>query len=227
MLGTIVNVVAVLCGTGLGMLLRRGLPQRMTDTVFQGMGLCVMYIGISGVMEGKNALIAVLSMGCGGIVGSAVDLDARLNRLGDWLQKKLTHGETPMPLAQGFVSASLLFCVGAMAVVGSLQSGLFGDHQTLFSKSLIDGIVAVVLASSLGVGVGLSALSVLVYQGSITLLAQALSPLLSDSVIVAEMTCTGSLLIVAIALNMLKATEIKVMNLLPAIVFPVLFCQFL
>lgn len=130
-------------------------------------------------------------------------------------------------MAEGFVTASLLFCVGAMAIVGALNDGLTGDHTTLFAKSLLDGIIAVVFASSLGIGVAFSAAAVFVYQGAIALLASVLAPYLQNGSTIAEMTCVGSLLIIALSLNMLGLTKIKVMNLVPAIFLPILLCQFL
>lgn len=233
LLGTLVNVGAILVGGFLGLLFRKGLPQRISDTLMKGLGLCVFLVGISGMLEGKNALIAILSIAVGALLGELLDLDRHLNRLGAFLQRKLSPRSKTGPgapaenrFAEGFVSASLLFCVGAMAVVGALDSGLTGNHETLFAKSLIDGLTAMIFASSLGAGVLLSALPVLLYQGAITLLAGLLSPVLTAT-IVAEMTCVGSLLIVAIALNMLGITKLKVMNYLPAIFLPLALCQFL
>ena len=153
-----------------------------------------------------------------------------MHHLGDWVQKKTEHlvkGDSNAPsIADGFVTASLLFCVGAMAIVGSLQDGLTGDHSTLFAKSLLDGISSVVFSASLGIGVAFSAVAVLLYQGAISLAAAFVSPLLGVAVI-AVMTCVGSLVIVALSLNMLGLTKIKVMNLVPAIFLPILLCLFM
>ena len=164
------------------------------------------------------------------MVGELLDLDRRMHTLGDWVQAKtarLIHTQEGAPsVADGFVAASLLFCVGAMAIVGSLENGLTGNYDTLKAKSVIDGIAAIVFASSLGVGVAFSAAAIFVYQGAISLAAGLLAPLLSDTVI-AEMTCVGSLLIVALSLNMLNVTKIKVMNLVPAIFLPILLCTFM
>lgn len=161
----------------------------------------------------------------GAIIGELLDLDKRMMALGDWVQKhtaRLSAG-SKTSISEGFVTASLLFCVGAMAIVGALQDGLTGDHSTLFAKSLLDGISSIVFAASLGVGVMFSAIAIFLYQGVIAVLASFLSPLLGDAVI-AEMTCVGSLLIVALSLNMLNLTKIKVMNLVPAIFLPILLC---
>lgn len=222
MLGTIVNAAAILAGGCLGLLLKKGLPERISSTIMGGVGLAVVYIGISGALEGQNTLVAVLSIVVGAALGSWIDIDRGLNRLGDRAQAAFSKNSKGGSFAEGFVSATLLFCVGAMAVVGSLQSGLAGDHSTLFAKSLLDGISSMVFASTLGAGVLLSAVAVFVYQGSITLLAQVVAPVLSDAV-VAEMTCVGSLLIIGIGLNMLGVTKLKLANYLPAIFLPILF----
>lgn len=225
--GSYINVALVALGGAIGLLLKKGLPERVSDAVMKGLGLCVLYIGISGCLKGENALVAVISMAVGTIFGSAVDLDKRMNNLAVKVENKLSKnssGENNM--AQGLVTATLLFCVGAMAVVGSLDSGISGDYSTLATKSVIDGVSSIVLASTLGYGVLLSSIPIFLYQGSITLLAGVVAPFLNEYT-VNEMTCVGSLLIIAIALNMLKITNIKVMNSLPAVFLPVIICQFM
>ena len=202
------------------------LAERLKTIIMQGVALCVMYLGISGCLEGNNSLIAILSMVLGALIGELLDLDKRMRSLGDWVQKRTEHLVTnggQASISEGFVTASLLFCVGAMAIVGALQDGLTGDHSTLFAKSLLDGISSIVFGASLGLGVAFSAVAILLYQGSISLMASFLQPYLGDAVI-AEMTCVGSLLIVALSLNMLGLTKIKVMNLVPAIFLPILLC---
>lgn len=230
MLGTIVNAAAILVGGGVGLLLKKGLPARISDVIMGGVGLVVLYIGVSGSLSGENVLIAVLSIVAGGALGAWIDLDHALNRLGARAQAAFAGRGGAQgggsAFAQGFVSASLLFCVGAMAVVGSLQSGLTGDHATLFAKALIDGVSAMVFASAMGAGVLLSAVAVFAYQGAITLLASLLAPVLSD-VAVAEMTCVGSLLIVGIGLNLLGVTKLKLANYLPAVFLPLLLVHVL
>lgn len=238
--GTLVNAAAILAGSLLGMLLTwlaghfstllpagsTLLAERLKAIIMQGVALCVMYLGISGCLEGNNSLIAILSMVLGALIGELLDLDKRMRSLGDWVQKRTEHLVTnggQASISEGFVTASLLFCVGAMAIVGALQDGLTGDHSTLFAKSLLDGISSIVFGASLGLGVAFSAVAILLYQGSISLLASFLQPYLGDAVI-AEMTCVGSLLIVALSLNMLGLTKIKVMNLVPAIFLPILLC---
>lgn len=235
MLGTVVNSMAIIIGGAIGLLLKKGLPKKMADTLMVGLGLCTLYIGISGCLAGENTLVLIVSMVIGTIVGEAVDLDDKINRLGKFLEKKFsgkkeetTSEEQPkkVSLAEGFVTSSLLFCVGAMAIVGSLQSGLTGNHETLFAKSTIDGVAAIIFASTLGAGVLLSAGLLFVYQGSITLLAQFVEPFLTEPVI-AEMNCVGNVIIIGVALNMLGISKFKVMNLVPAIFLPILLCRFM
>lgn len=229
-LSVFINIGTILLGGMLGLFFNRSFPPHIADTVMKGLALCVLYIGISGAFEGNYILVTIISVALGGALGEWLDLDGRLNRLGQFLEEKFGSktalvGAPRKSLAEGFVSASMLFCVGAMAIVGSLQSGLTGDHSTIIAKSLIDGIAAVLLASSLGAGVLFSAAAVFVYQGSIVLLAEMLEPLL-DSATVAEMSCAGSLLIVGLALNMLDITKLKITNYIPAVFLPILLCIF-
>ena len=230
MLGVFVNTLTVILGTVIGILFRKFLPQRLGDAVMKGVALCVLYIGISGMLEGTNAIIAILSMACGAIVGTLIDIDKWFNRFADFLQTKLARKKkegASSTLAEAFVSSSLLFCVGAMTIVGSLDAGLRGDNSTLYAKAVLDGISSIFFASSLGFGVLLSAATVFVYQGALVLLAGVLQSVLTNEFIIAEMTCVGSLLIVALSFNMLGLTKIKVMNLVPAIFLPILFCLFM
>ena len=226
MFGTIVNTAAVIAGAILGLLLKKGIPERFQDAIMKGLALCVLLIGISGALEGENTLIAILSIVTGAIIGELIDIDRRLNHLGQLLEARFSKGQGEQTVARAFVTSSLLFCVGAMTIVGSLQSGLTGDHEMIYTKSMLDGIASIIFASSLGYGVLFSAAAVFVYQGAIVLLAQWVAPFLSDTV-VAEMTCTGSLLIIALGLNMLGRTKIKVANYLTALFMPVVLCLFL
>lgn len=227
MLGTIVNTIAVIIGASIGMFFKKGIPQKLSDTMMKGLGLCTLFLGISGSLDGQNSLILIISMVVGALIGEGVDLDAKLNRLGNWLENKFKSKDgSKVSIAEGFVSASLLFCVGAMTIVGSLQSGLQGNHEMLFNKSMLDFVAAIIFASTMGVGVMVSAAFVFVYQGAITLLAQWVAPILSD-VVIAEMNCVGSVIIIGLALNMLGITKLKVMNYVPAIFIPILLCQFM
>ena len=227
MLGTIVNTIAVIIGAGIGMFLKKGIPDKLADTMMKGLGLCTLFLGISGSLDGQNSLIMIISIVAGALIGEGIDLDAKLNQLGNWLENKFKSKDGgKVSIAEGFVSASLLFCVGAMTIVGSLQSGLQGNHEMLFNKSMLDFVAAIIFASSMGIGVMLSAAFVLVYQGAITLLAQWVAPVLSD-VVIAEMNCVGSVIIIGIALNLLGITKLKVMNYVPAIFIPIILCQFM
>ena len=235
MLGTIVNSVAIVLGGAIGMLLKKGLPKKIADTLMIGLGLCTLYIGISGCLAGENTLVLIVSMVIGTIIGEAVDLDDKINRLGQFLERKFGGKKSDVPvtvsqgrkvsLAEGFVTSSLLFCVGAMAIVGSLQSGLTGNHETLYAKSVLDFVAAIIFASTLGAGVMLSASLLFIYQGSITLLAQFIEPFLTEGVI-AEMNCVGNVIIIGLAMNMLGISKFKVMNFVPAIFLPILLCRF-
>jgi len=187
-----------------------------------GIGLCVLFIGISGALQGENLIVLVVSVVLGVAVGTALKLDDRLNSLGRKLEKKFSpSGEIDgkSSISQGFVTGSLLFCVGAMAIIGSINSGLTGNHTIIFAKSTIDMISAAILAVSLGVGVLFSAASVLIYQGLLVLLAQLLRPVLDDPSLLAELNCAGSVLIIALGLNLIGVTKIKVADFLPAIIF--------
>ena len=226
MIGTIVNTLAVVVGGFLGLLLKRGIPQRLSDIVNKALGLCVLYIGIKGCLDGTNTLVTILSMVIGAAIGQLLDLDKQINRLGDWAQSRFRPKDGKVSVAQGFVTASLLFCVGSMTVVGSLQSGLTGNHEMIFTKSALDFVSALLLASTLGIGVLLSGAFVLVFQGAIVLLAHWVEPLLS-SYAVAEMSCVGALLIIALSLIMLGITKLKVANLMPAVFLPLLLCLFM
>lgn len=241
--GTIVNALAVIAGSGAVILFKaifgnaiekkkaEGKPNifiskiaSLADPIMKALALSVLMIGITGVIKGENTLVIILSMMLGTAIGTLLDLDAGINKLGKWVEDK-TKGRFGN-VAEGFVSASLLFCVGAMTILGSLDSGLRHDHSTLYTKSLLDLCSSAIFASTMGIGVTFSALFVLVYQGAITLCAQWVAPLLSDAVI-NEMTAVGSLLIIGLALNILGLTKIKTMNCLPAVFLPILLCAFM
>ena len=230
--GSIVNALMIIFGAGIGLIVKGligkgasgGPLERVSDALMKGMGLCVLLIGIMGALETRNIMIVILSVLVGAVIGELCNLDKGINSLGDSIEKK-TKGRFGR-ITEGFVAASLLFCVGSMAVVGALNSGLLGDHTMLYTKGLIDMIAAFALASSLGIGVLFSSVLILVYQGTITLLAVWIAPFLNTATI-AEMTAVGSLLIIAIALNMLGITKIKVMNYVPAIFIPIFLCMFM
>lgn len=219
MIGVLANVLAVLAGSCIGLVCKRGIPKKVADAIMLGIGLCTMYIGISGAIKGQNQLVAIIAVVLGAAVGTLLDIDHGLTVLGDSLESRFRKpGSAGASVAEGFVTASLLFCIGAMTIVGSLNAGLIGDNQMLYTKSVLDFISSIMLSASLGIGVMFAALFVLVFQGGIVLLAGVLAPILSEVAIV-EMTCVGSLLITALSLNILGITKIKVANYLPAILF--------
>ncbi|BBB90589.1 MAG TPA: DUF554 domain-containing protein [Methylomusa anaerophila] len=219
MKGTLVNTAAIVLGSGIGLLLQRGIPARYQETMMQAMALAVGIIGTQMALKSNNMLIVILAMAIGAVIGEAADIDGKLNWLGKWLGAYLdekTREKGQNNIGNGFVTASLVYCIGAMAVIGSIQDGLTGDASTLYAKSLIDGIMAVVFTSSMGAGVAFASVSVLLYQGSLTLLAAAIAPILSDQVI-SELTATGGILIIGVSILMLEVKKIKLANLLPSI----------
>lgn len=216
MIGVIVNTVAVLIGGGIGLLFKKGIPTRIIDSVMKIMGAVVLSMGIRGIFKGENSMVLLVSIVLGTIVGELIDIDTRITKLGERIETKIGTGASGF--TQGFVTSTLLFCVGAMAIVGSIQAGTIGDNSTLFAKSVLDGVSAVMLAATLGVGVLASATCVLILEGGIALLAGFLAPVLT-SVMIAEMTCVGSLMIIVLGLNIMDITDYKVANCLPALVF--------
>jgi len=227
MTGVLVNTAAVLIGSLAGLIAGKGIPKRFSGAIMTGIGLCTLYIGISGSLQGENPIILVISIVLGAVAGTALKLDDRLNSIGEKLQKRFAPadgGEGKSTIAQGFVAASLLFCVGAMTIIGSINSGLTGDNTIIYTKSTLDLISSAMLAASLGAGVVFASASVLVYQGFLVLLAQLLHPLLDNPSIMAEMNCAGSVIIIGLGLNLIGITKIKVANYFPAIVFAPIIC---
>ena len=226
MFGVLVNVLTVCIGSVVGLVLKHGIPTKVTDALMTGIGLCTVFIGISGALEGKNTLVLILSMAIGTVIGTLLDIDRQLNRLAAWVEARFKRKNDQVTLAEGFVAASLLFCVGAMTIVGSLQAGLTGDCEMLYTKAALDLISSCVLAASLGFGVLLAGVFVLVFQGGLVLLAGFVAPFLTDYAI-GEMTCAGSVLIIALGLNIIGITKIKVADYLPVILIPPLLCLFM
>ncbi|MCR4440583.1 MAG: DUF554 domain-containing protein [Peptococcaceae bacterium] len=214
MLGTVVNAGAIAFGALVGIILRTGIPQKYKDTVMQALGIAVALIGIKMALQTRNELIVIISLAAGAVVGEALGIERALEKLGERLQKTLNSSDGDF--VKGFVTCSLVYCVGAMSIMGALESGLTGQHKILFAKSLLDGISSIIFASTMGVGVIFSGLSVLFYQGGLTLLAGSVKVFMTEAVI-AEMTSTGGLLILAISANILGLTKFKTANLLPAI----------
>ncbi len=219
MVGVIVNSVAVIIGSLIGLIFKKGIPDKVKTATMTGLGACIVMIGASGVMEGENTLILIASTVIGVIIGTLLNIDGGVNRLGQAVEKKFQKNkkEGNISIAEGFVSATILFCVGAMAVTGSFQAGLVGDNSVLFTKAALDMVSAIMLTASLGVGVMLSAVPLFLYQGALALLAGVISPLLSGAAVI-EMTGAGSLIIIMIGTNLMGVTKVKVADFLPAIV---------
>ena len=226
--GTIVNVIGVLGGGLVGLfihkLMNNGIPTRYSDRIMQGIGLCTIYIAAGSLLDGSKTLVTVLSMVLGAVIGELLDLDGRITRIGQKLEAKF-GGSGQGSFVQGFLSATLLFCVGTMAILGSLDAGLRNDHATLLAKSVIDTISACIFASTLGLGVLFSAVPLFLYQGGITLLSSVVGPYLTEGVI-AEMNTVGSLLLLGLSLDLLGIKKLKLMNYIPAIFLPILLYQF-
>lgn len=225
MLGTIVNSLAIIFGSILGLFLRGGLKENYKSIVMNALALSVIFIGSSSAIGGINSgnanpVLFIVSLVLGSLIGEFLKIEEKLQSLGESLQSKC--GGENSTIAQGFVTASLVFCIGTMAVVGSMESGINHNHTTLFVKSLIDGTAAIIFSSTLGIGVIFSAVSVFIYQGILTVFASFLKPYLTDNMLL-EMSITGGILIAAIGINMFEIKKIKVGNMLPAIFIPVIF----
>lgn len=220
MFGTILNVITVLVGGALGLLFGARIPERMRHTIVAGLGLFTLAIGARLSFESSNTILVLLSLLAGGVMGELMNIEDRLEAMGAWLQERFAakaKGGKAL-FVRGFLTASLLFCIGPMAILGSIQDGLSGDYELLAIKSILDGFGGMVFASSLGVGVLFSAVVVLIYQGGLSLLAQQANSLLSADMIT-EMTAVGGILLLGIAVSsLLEIKKIRVGNFLPALV---------
>lgn len=223
MFGVFVNVITVIIGSCIGLLFKKGIPQRVSTAVMTGLGACTLYIGISGSLCGENVLIVIASVVLGVIIGTLIDIDGAINRLAKRVEDRFKKEGKAVSLAEGLVTSTLLFCVGSMTVTGSIQAGLTGDNSVLVTKATLDLVSSMMLASSLGLGVLLSSVSVLVIQGGLVLLAGLIAPFMTAGAI-NEMTCAGSILIIMIGTNLMGITKIKVADFLPAIVLaPIIY----
>jgi uncharacterized membrane protein YqgA involved in biofilm formation len=223
MLGTIVNALAIIGGSLIGLLLSKGIPENYKKIVMSGVGLSVVLIGVKSALSSDSMMVVIFSVILGAVIGEFLKIEQKLERLGSYLERRVASKSSEQSsFARGFVTASLVFCVGSMAIVGSLESGLTGSHQTLFAKSVLDGVTSIIFASTLGLGVLFSSLAVFIYQGLITLMAVFLKGYLVTETI-SQMTSVGGLLILAIGFNMLRITAIRVGNLLPGIFLPLFY----
>jgi uncharacterized membrane protein YqgA involved in biofilm formation len=229
-LGTIVNVVTVVVGTGVGLLVGRRIPERMRETVMAGIGLITMGVGVASFLSTENAVFPVVSIVLGAIIGEALRIEDRLQRAGERLKLLAERGRTSVAesrFVEGYVTATLTFCVGALTIVGSLEDGISGDNQLLIVKSALDGIVAVVYATVFGIGVAFSAISILVLQGLVTLLGIVVGDNLLDDRMVAEMEATGGPMIFGIGLMLLDIKRIRLASFLPGLaIAPILVAIF-
>lgn len=225
-MGAIINTVVVfICGL-LGVVIKGGIPTYVHERIMQGIALCIVALGIMSVVQGKKALVMILSMVIGAVMGEWLDLDSKVITFTNFLDSTLSRFPKLDNVGRGFLTASMLMCIGSMSIVGAIESGMTGNDTTLISKSIIDGICALLLGSSLGIGVAFAAIPILILEGGMTLFAQFLAPLLTPDII-NEIVCVGSLLLVALGMNMLEITKIKIMNLVPAIFVPIVLMQFL
>ena len=223
-LGAVMNAAAILAGGGIGLLLKNRVSEKSSQSVMRALGLCVCVIGIQGALNGDFMLMAI-SLGLGTFLGEMLHIDCLLNKFGIFLQNKISKDGKDTTFGQGFVSATLLFCVGAMAIVGSIDSGLRGDYSTVIVKSILDAFASMVLASTLGAGVLFSALSVFFYQGSIELFASFLQDALTEEIIT-QISAVGGLMILGIGINLILGEKIKIANLLPGFIFAILYFAF-
>ena len=221
MLGVLVNTGTVILGSLLGLALKKGISEKFSKAIMCAIGLCVIYVGLDNALVGNNAIIVIISLVLGTLLGTLLRIDDGLNKFGSWLEGKLSKKNSESTFSQGFVSASLLFCVGAMTIVGSLNAGLQGDNSLLYTKAIMDLISSAMLASTLGIGVLFASLTVLVYHGALVLVAGLLQGVLSDALLVAEITSVGGVMMLALGLNLVGVTKIKVADMLLSIVIAV------
>lgn len=230
--GVLFNTLTVIIGSLIGLAFKRGIPKKLTDALMCGIGLCTVYIGISGAISAgsdseANPVMPIISVALGVAIGMLIDIDAHLTRLGNAVERRFArNADAKGKVAEGFVSACLLFCVGSMTIVGAINAGVSGDNTLYFTKGVLDFVSGMALSVSFGIGVLLSALFVFVFQGGLVLAAGLIEPLLTSHMI-CEMNCTGSLLIVIIGLNLMGITKIKVANYLPAILISMLLAIFI
>jgi len=224
MLGVIVNVITVIIGSCIGLLFKKGIPERVSTAAMTGLGACTLFIGISASLCGENVLIIIASVVLGAITGTLLNIDGAINKLAGMVETKFRKEGQKVSVAEGIVTATLLFCVGSMTVTGSIQAGLTGDNSVLITKATLDLVSSMMLASSLGIGVLLSSAAVFVIQGGLVLLAGVISPFMGPSAI-NEMTCAGSLLIIMIGTNLMGISKIKVADFLPAVIYAPIICN--
>ncbi|MEY8735291.1 DUF554 domain-containing protein [Peribacillus frigoritolerans] len=228
LLGALVNGACIIIGSILGRFLQH-IPEKIKETVMSGIGLAVMVLGLQMGLKSDNFLVVILSIVGGAVLGEWMNLEGRLNSLGNWLERRMKAKEGTS-ISQGFVTATLIFGIGAMAIIGALDSGIRNDHDVLITKAIIDGFTALVLASTLGIGVLFSAFPIILYEGFLAVFSRQINTMipaaLMDSFIL-EMTATGGVMILAIGLNIIGVTKIRVANLLPGIMITAILVTFM
>jgi uncharacterized protein len=222
MLATVINALAIVAGSLIGMLLKKGLSKRFESAIFTAAGVTTLVIGVQMALKTSHVLALALALILGGLLGTAIDIEGAVLRFGGRLKNRFARGDESGNFALGFLNASVLFCSGAMAIIGSFKAGTEGDYTLLFTKSILDGILSLLFASAMGIGVAFAALSVFVYQGSLTLLSIWVKPFVSD-LMLAELTGIGGALVLMVGLNLLDIKKMKTGDFLPALVFTVLF----
>lgn len=232
--GTLVNAVLVVVGSAIGLLLKKAIPERFKESMVQALAFATMTIGITGVinasssvieggrLSGNYIMLMVISLAVGTFIGELINIEKRLNKMGSFLEKKFSSKETESTFAKGFVTASLVFCVGSMAILGSLNDGILHDPTILITKSILDMIMALIFASTMGIGVMFSVFTVVIYQGLITLCASFIAPVLTETVI-SQMSLVGSVLIMGIGFNFIYKPELKLANMLPSMFIPLVW----
>jgi len=225
MLGTIINSAAIILGCIAGLILKNRFPLKISEVLFQGIGLTTLMIGSQMAIKGSEILYIILSIVVGGIIGEIIDIETRLDSLGNKIKGIFKGLKGTERFTEGFITASLLYCVGSMAVMGAIEEGIRGNPDILLAKSALDGISSIIFASSLGIGVMFSAISVFVYQGMITQIAQLVKNFITEGMI-NEMTAVGGILIIGLSFGILKIKKIKVANLLPSLLIIILFMIF-
>lgn len=232
-LGTIINTAAIIAGGLLGMIFGKKIPERLQDTLMKANGICVLFIGIAGALQemftvengkissGGTMMMMIGSFAIGSVIGEFLNIEHHMERFGEWLKRK-TKSDKDTSFVDGFVTASLTVCIGAMAVVGSIKDGIYGDYSVLTAKAVLDLIIIIIMTASMGKGCIFSAIPVLIFQGSITLLARLIEPIMTETAL-AYLSLTGSILIFCVGLNLVWGKKIKVANMLPTIVIAVIW----
>ncbi|WP_128425328.1 DUF554 domain-containing protein [Gudongella oleilytica] len=220
MLGAVANSLGILFGALIGLVLKKGIKECYTNTIMDGISIAVIVLGLMSAIEMQNVILVLASLVIGTIIGEWLNIDSGLENLGKNLEKRF--GQKDSTFSKGFVTASLMYCIGAMAILGAVESGLTGNHETLFAKAVLDFIVSIILASTMGIGVAFAAIPVLLYEGGITLLAGGVKNFMTPEVI-NEMSAVGGILIMAIGVNALGLKKIKLANMLPAVFIPIIY----